>query len=257
MGGPTRTDPGAGLCPSLWKVYIRSLTLQASWNPRRMQNLGLVFILLPWLRCRDTGAKEIRRFCRRHFSYFNTNPYLANYIVGGVLRLEEQAAAGRDDRRRKVEIYKRSLGQALASLGDQIFWLGLQPSLLLIACLIALLGHPLWAVSLVAAFGVSELVLRFVSLKAGYALGMDIVDLLGSPNWHRFIRWAGRAGSIAAGGLLAFMVAPDNLAPDIDSWHSAAFGCIVLTAVLLRRRLPGESIVLLLLPVALFLAIVP
>ena len=51
-----RSVPTAGERPmtldryTLWRVFYRSLFLQASWNPRGMQNLGLAYALYPALK---------------------------------------------------------------------------------------------------------------------------------------------------------------------------------------------------------------
>ena len=68
-----------------WRVFRRSLFLQASWNPKGMQNLGLAWAVYPAL-CWLYPAKEARQAAvLRHLSPFNTHPYVAAAIVGGVL----------------------------------------------------------------------------------------------------------------------------------------------------------------------------
>jgi len=175
----TRTELPDRCC--LWQIYLRTLGLQGSWNTQRMQNLGLVCALLPWLRRADLPPREARRFARRHYEYFNTNPYYANLLIGGLLRLEE------DNRRMDgallgtVRTFKDTLGRALASLGDQFFWLGLQPTLLVVASLAAAAGS-LWApLALVGVFALAQLAGRYRILVWGYDLGLEIADSLASP----------------------------------------------------------------------------
>ena len=132
-------------CRCLWLVFLRTLSLQGSWNTQRMQNLGLVYALLPWLRQAKLPVREARQFCRRHYEYFNTNPYYANLLIGGLLRLEEENRRADGAMLKVVRNFKDSLGRALASLGDQFVWLGLQPALLVVASLAGgrfLLGSP-------------------------------------------------------------------------------------------------------------------
>ncbi len=73
------------------RLFLRSLALQGSWNHERMQNLGLLVTLLPWLRRQPSDINRDRLFCRRYYEYFNTNPYLANLIIGGLVRLEQES----------------------------------------------------------------------------------------------------------------------------------------------------------------------
>ncbi len=239
-----------------WSVFRRSLTLQASYNPQRMQNLGLLYAMLPWLRCSGGSGGKRRRFCRRHFGFFVTNPYFANFILGGLLRLEDEnlCEGGRLDR--TVDSFKDSLGRALASLGDQLFWLGLQPALLLTGAAAVLAGLHWAPVILLGIFAIAQIVLRYRSLDVGYRLGMDIVELLDRPVWHRAILTAKRAGMFAGGacfGLIAVRVLRGGA--DVDPLILAAIWLAAgAAAAVLRRRWTVESILLMVAPLALALA---
>jgi PTS system mannose-specific IID component len=232
-------------------VFGRSLALQASWNPQRMQNLGLLVALIPWVRRRHLGTLERRRFCRRHFDFFNTNPYLANFVLGGLLRLEE----GPDPLPRysdeQVRTFKSTLAQSFASLGDQLFWLGLQPALLLAACLLSWAVSPLLAMGLIVLFGLGELALRWRALAIGYRLGMDIVDLVAHPGWHRAIRLAKRSTLVLAGGVMGYHLA-SLVGPGGSGLASFLLGLGL--PLVFRQRLPGEGLLLVALLLALALS---
>jgi mannose/fructose/N-acetylgalactosamine-specific phosphotransferase system component IID len=171
-----------------------------------------------------------------------------------LLRLEKEFAADPQADPGTVKRFKDSLGRALASLGDQLFWLGLQPSLMLIAAVFVMLDRWPAALALFIAFGVLEVAFRFHSLKHGHELGMDIVDLLGSPVWHKAIKWAGRCGSIATGVMVALAVHPASGGMRTEGWALFVMPLIALLSMVLRRHMPGESIMLLLVPLALLLA---
>ncbi len=237
-------------------IYRRSLGLQGSWNPERMQNLGLAVALLPWLRRSGAAPAELRRFCRRHLEFFNTNPYCANLLLGGLVRLEAENLRGGATPVRTLTMFKDSLGRALASLGDQFLWLGLQPALMLLAVLSAwpgLVWPPLLVVGLFAA---TQLLLRRRALLVGYDLGLDIVDLLGSPRWHRAIWTAKRAGALLT-GVLAGMTAVSSWSRlgDPGGMTTVLGTALAMAAALfLRRRWPGEGLLLALVPLALLLS---
>src|SRR5512137_2603208 len=80
-----------------WGVLLRgcgrSLLHQASWNFERMQNLGFAYQLLPGLR-RLYGGEPPPGVLQRQIDYFNTHPYLASWVCGTMLRLEEKQLAG-------------------------------------------------------------------------------------------------------------------------------------------------------------------
>ena len=71
--------------------------------------------------------------------------------------------------------------RSFASLGDQLFWLGLHPTLLLLACLLAWWGQSGLVLALLGSFALGQLLLRARALSVGYRLGMDIVELLVQP----------------------------------------------------------------------------
>ncbi len=234
-------------------VYLRSLTLQASWNPQRMQNLGILAILLPWIRDQRVDTADRRQFCRRYYGFFNTNPYLANFVIGGLLRLEGDARAAGEQPGEMLGKFRDSLGRAFASLGDQLFWLGIKPGLILLACLFSFWGHA-WAVLTVFfVFSAAQLELRRFALGVGHRLGLDIVDLLSRPIWHEVIRWTKTAG-MALTGLVGGLYFARLHATRVELSTTVLILCVVLgisLPIVLRKRLPGEGI----LPVALLLAL--
>jgi PTS system mannose-specific IID component len=236
---PVAGDSGPRPCRA---VYWRSLALQGSWNRQRLQNLGLLASLLPWLGRQRLALGPRRRFIRRHYEYFNTNPYLANFIVGGLLRLEAELAAGRGGSGEQIRRFRDTLAPTFAALGDQLFWLGLRPTVLVAATLLALAGAPYGALAVIGLFALVQLELRRRALTAGYRLGFDIVELLGHPFWHRAIGATQRAGMILTGLLAGYYFArvldPETAAAGygLGAWLAAG----IAAPLILRKRLPGE-----------------
>ena len=250
------TGPPAHLSRGLQgSLFLRSLTLQASWNNQRMQNLGLLWSILPWLQRRPRDINRDRIFCRRYFGFFNTNPYLANFLLGGMVRLEEDRDAGREVPPGMIGTFRDSVGRALASLGDQLFWLGLRPTLVMITCLAALLGQIPAILAVVGVFAVGQLALRWVALRRGYDLGMNIVDLLYDKRWHVWIGRTKRAGmvltGVVAGVYLAQVTDGGQLADRGLLWIGTGLG--LGFPLVLRKRLPGELMILAALAMAVLL----
>ncbi len=246
----------ARLSPRLrWSLFLRSLTLQASWNQQRMQNLGLLWTVLPWLRRNRGDLNRDRVFCRRYYGFFNTNPYLANFLIGGLVRLEDDRDAGREVLPGVIGTFRDSVGRALASLGDQLFWLGLRPTLVMAICLVGLLGHISSVLAVIAIFAVGQFFLRWMALRKGYDLGMDIVDLLIDPRWHMWIARTKRAGMVLTGmvaGLYLAQVTEAGVVADRGLlWIGTGLGMGL--PVVLRKRLPGELLILAALVLALLL----
>lgn len=243
------------------RVFLRLLVLQASWNHQRMQNLGLLVCLMPWLRDRPRDPVRDRLFCRRYYEFFNTNPYLAGYVVGGLLRLEQEREGQGGLPRGQAQVFRDSLARALASLGDQLFWLGLRPATLLLAALLTLLAGraTLWSLAGLALAAVTlQFAWRWRSLGRGYAAGYDIVDLLGDRRWHRAITMGKRATLFLA-SMLAGLLLREASCGAAPSGAPGAVAATVLAVCLVipvaaRRRWAGEFIVLTAAAVAVVLA---
>ncbi len=71
-----------------------------------MQNLGLAYAVYPALELPLPGPGGAAAAVQRHLTLFNTHPYVAAAIVGGVLFHEERIARGEEDPER-VEEFKR------------------------------------------------------------------------------------------------------------------------------------------------------
>jgi len=238
------------------RLFLASLGLQGSWNSQRMQNLGLLAIMVGWLRRRPRDVERDRLFCRRYYEFFNTNPYLANYLVGGLLRLEAEREAGETMPPDLVRMVRDSLARSLASIGDQLFWLGLRPTLVMGACLLGLYGRTLEILILVAVFALIQFCLRWWTLARGYELGMDVVEDLADPRWHRAISAATRSGMVLTGAVAASYM---GLLTDLVGQGGGSLllaGATVGMGLPLacRRRPPGEILVLVGLALAIALS---
>ncbi|TMA33943.1 MAG: PTS system mannose/fructose/sorbose family transporter subunit IID, partial [Deltaproteobacteria bacterium] len=91
------------------RVFLRSLFLQASWNPRGMQNVGFADAIGPALTELYPEPAERAKAVARHLEFFNCHPYMAAAILGGAVRLEERVASG--------ELPAQTVAGAAADLG--------------------------------------------------------------------------------------------------------------------------------------------
>lgn len=238
------------------QIYLRSLALQASWNGPRMQNLGLLVTMLPWLRAQRRDINRDRLFCRRYFEYFNTNPYMANLIIGGLVRLEQESVDRDIDQSALARTFRDSLCRAFASLGDQLFWLGLRPALTMAVCLLGMFGHGGSVLGVVGVFALLQLGLRYWALRRSYSLGLDIVELINHPHWHRAIGLTKRAAllliGMVAGLYLTRLTSLDFMPGKRLLWAGVVLGLGL--PLVMRKRLPGEGLVAVALALALLLA---
>lgn len=141
-------------------LFIRSLSIQASWNFPRMQGLGFFFSLLPWLR--KAAGSGFREACYRHLGYFNTNPYMSPYILGVVARLEEEGKGEESVRARN------NLMGPLGAMGDGFYWATLLPVVILVSLAFSFFIAVLAPVFFLIVYNCVHLRNRWAYLERGY-----------------------------------------------------------------------------------------
>lgn len=153
-----------------------------------MQSLGFAFAIGPALKklYPDRAAYEAR--LRLHMDYFNTQPYLASFILGAAVRMEEERATGRNEGG-DVSGLKAALMAPLGALGDSFFWGALKPLAAVVAVALLMTGY-WWAPLLfLTVYNVWHVGLRAGLLFRGYRSGGDAVALMA---WYGFMKWAKR-----------------------------------------------------------------
>ena len=222
------------------RVAARSLLLQSCWNEEGMQNVGFAFALEPWLkRIERSGGPCEADGVRRHLQYFNTQPYMASFVLGVTGRLEEELAAepapARPAAQARIQRLKAGFGSALAGVGDSLFWGALRPfcaALGLFTWLAAWTAgsrHPAaWAaLAYLAAYNAPALWIRWSGLRLGYAFGESLALELRNFKWHeriRALRWAGLA--LAALAAAAALLVPP-WSPAASWWNVAVLAAAV------------------------------
>ena len=165
--------------PTLTNVAFRSLFLEASWNHGGQQNLGLAAAIDPALRkIYGESGEDLKKARERALEFFNTNPISSGVVIGVIIKLEQDVAAGRlnpTDRLRMAG----SLSQTLASMGDSLFWQAWLPLCCLVAVWAVLSTHYWWTPLLLPLlFCLPAVPARFIGLYFGYRRGIDVIDLL-------------------------------------------------------------------------------
>jgi PTS system mannose-specific IID component len=190
------------------RILFRSLFIQASFNPEGMQNLGLLYALYPGLQVLYPEPAAQSLAVKRHLATFNTHPYVAAAIVGGILFHEERVAKG-EESPDKVVSFKSSLMGPLAAMGDGFFWLSLKPAVGAVSvATVPWLG--IWAALLfVALYNLVHLSTRAWLFVQGYRYGDGVVEKLSKINiagWGQRLRAvaAACAGALAAWQAIRF-----------------------------------------------------
>lgn len=134
------------MTPSMhFKLFFRSFFLQTGWNFAKYQNLGLAFVMEPFLkRVYQHDPEILPSVLERYLENFNTQPMMASFCFGALAKQEERLAhaktlAAYRERLSEWNGLKRSLSITTASLGDRLFWGTLKPFTLLLALCVWLL----------------------------------------------------------------------------------------------------------------------
>ncbi|WP_375768098.1 PTS system mannose/fructose/sorbose family transporter subunit IID [Archangium gephyra] len=225
----------------LLRVFLRSLFLQASWNPQGMQNLGLAYAIYPALERLYPDKQALEAAVRRHLVFFNTHPYVAAAIVGGVLYHEQRIARGEEPPDRVVA-FKAALMGPLAALGDGFFWLSLKPATGAVCAALVPLLEAWAAVVFLFLYNLVHLTLRARLYLLGLALGDRLVEAVARANLPTRGAKLRAVAAACAGGLAAWLAvsfgksAGGRFAPLLSA------GCLALGVVsylLVARRVPN------------------
>jgi PTS system mannose-specific IID component len=194
--------------PAMLPMFFRSFFIQAGWNYERFQNLGFAFSILPALGKIYPPGEKFNAAVLRHLGIFNTQPYMAGFVIGNIVRMEEELAGrpGDAEFEKKLLGVKSALASGFAAIGDRVFWGRLKPlttQLCIVVWLLAgfygwlftgaafrpslavLFGGPLAGIAVYVAFAVY---MRWVGLKKGYACGGSASCGLDAVNWPGLIR---------------------------------------------------------------------
>ena len=106
----------------IFSIFLRSLFLQSVWNYERMQNVGFVFSIIPWLKkIYHNNVQKLYERIRAHYGFFNTHPYLASVLIGITMRLEEKYAKNEISNEEVLKT-KTLLAGPFAAIGDRLIW---------------------------------------------------------------------------------------------------------------------------------------
>lgn len=168
-------------------VFWRSFFIQASWSYDRLQSLGFAFALIPILRRLYPDRDEFAGRLAAHMEYFNTQPYLASFVLGAAARAEEDRATGRNTAA-DVEELKKTLMAPLGALGDSFFWGSLKPFAASAAVAVLLTGAWWAPVLFLVLYNIVHVGLRLSLVFVGYETEGDVVILMSRYNFTRLAR---------------------------------------------------------------------
>lgn len=211
----------------LVKIFLRSLSIESSFNFSHMQNVGFAYSLIPLMKRLGGERKSIAPILQRHVQLFNTHPYMTGAIIGSVARLEEGCSG--DDCPEAV-LLKESVMSPYAAMGDPFFWGALRPLTLIVGVIMALKGLIVAPIVSIVLYNSIHLWVRVKGFIEGYRDGRGAIDFLKTlnmPDMSRNIRWA----SLFLLALLAIIITMLQSFPGVESfgvWRSVAVLVVIL-----------------------------
>jgi len=184
------------------RVLVRSLLIQASWNPRTMVGHGFAFALEPVLRwCHGPDGDDAATV--RHLEPFNTHPYLATMGLGAVARMEVD---GRDTDR--IRRFKTAVRGPLGAIGDNLVWVGWVPALSLAALVLVVLDVPGLVVVpiFLVVYNAGHGFLRIWGWSAGYAKGEGVAQAIRDAGLQKKAQRLTRVGGLLIGCLMGVVL---------------------------------------------------
>ena len=109
------------------KMFIKAFFIQALWNFERLQNIGFLFVLKPFLDRVYLNKDRRKEAMLRHIGFFNTHPYMANVIIALSANAEKETAESGKEHIPDVNFIKNAMAGPLAAIGDSFFWGTLRP----------------------------------------------------------------------------------------------------------------------------------
>lgn len=190
----------------LRRVFWRSFLIQTSWSFDRMQSLGFAYAIQPVLKKLYPNQAEYESRLKFHMEYFNTQPYLATFILGAVARLEQERASSRD-RSPDVSGIKTALMAPLGALGDSFFWGSLKPLSAVVATALLLAGAWWAPIVFLVVYNIAHIGLRAAALVNGYKSAGDAVALKARYNFTRIAKLFKAISLFVLGGILGSLPA--------------------------------------------------
>ncbi|MCA6070929.1 MAG: PTS system mannose/fructose/sorbose family transporter subunit IID [Endomicrobium sp.] len=233
-------------------MFVRSFFIQTLWNYERMQNIGFVFILKPFLDKVYLNEDKKKEALLRHTGHFNTHPYMSGVVVAIVASLEKKIAEDSvtDEKLPDVNNIKDTMAGPLAALGDLFFFGTLRPAISFISIFILIFFVKvldsrfvdcgiLIPFVFIVLYNVVHIVARYRLMFLGFKFGKESIFVLSS---FKFLLTLTRRGGliIAIATLVlhfsAFGLGLNGMFSDSNAQDAIVYGIVLVCSVFVASR---------------------
>lgn len=233
------------------RIMYRSLYVQATFNYERMMGLGYCFCLLPFIERFFERVSLQAQYLARNLGFFNTNPYMAGWLIGAVMRLEEESHRTGVPSELKIAKFKKHMSQSLAAIGDQVFWRQLKPICAMLGLVATAYFSTVGLVVFLVAYNVPHLTMRFYGVVGGYHQGFGLVKELSMSHFKDVIAYLDKFAAFLVGALFVLFGFSQSQ-PDLGQIGPFVLSAGLMIGLLkLRLTVPTALLILILIGVTL------
>ena len=140
--------------------------------------LGFGFCLVQFIKKDFSKSEDRAIFLERNLQFFNTHPYMASWIMGATIRLEEQSIEEARFDTKQMDRFKKRMSESLAAIGDQLFWGKLKPIAAMLGLALALYNKVLGFCVFLFLYNLPHFYMRIKGLLRGYKIGLVLERLV-------------------------------------------------------------------------------
>lgn len=174
--------------------------LQSGFSYIKMQGVGWAYALLPVLKKIHSNKQDLKASVRLHLEFYNNNPFLAPFVMGMVLAMEEA--------KEQIELIrgvKLATMGPLGGIGDALTWFTLLPITVSLGSSMALSGSVAGPFIFLLLFNTAIFALRYGLVHYGYRTGLAAVANMKQLS-AALSHGASVVGVMVIGGLIATYV---------------------------------------------------
>lgn len=192
----------------LRNIFLRSNTLELSFNYEKMQALGFCYSLIPALEAYHGHSQtQLSNALVRNMALFNITPAMSPFVLGVTASLEKEVSKNPEIKSTMINNIKSSLMAPLSGIGDSFFWGTFRIIAAGIGISMAQQGSVMGMLMFLLLFNIPNFVVRWFGLKLGFKLGSKLIDQMASGNlMDRLNKVFAIIGLMCVGGMTATMV---------------------------------------------------